>query len=138
MPNQPKTVARTIRVDEELWAAVTAEAERRGETVSEAVRRMLRGYTAAFTESGSIEGRLEGMTCFRVYDALTGQGIRCDFGTRIALDNIKNAIGKRVAIYGVISYAYDGNPTECKAEELTVFPADSDLPDFRSLRGILR
>jgi antitoxin component of RelBE/YafQ-DinJ toxin-antitoxin module len=44
VPNQPRTTARTIRIDDDLWAAVTAKAEERGETVSEAVRRWARRY----------------------------------------------------------------------------------------------
>lgn len=44
MPNQPKTPVHAFRIEDELWAAVQAEAERRGETVSDAVRRSLRRY----------------------------------------------------------------------------------------------
>jgi negative regulator of replication initiation len=47
MPDQPKTVARTVRVDDELWAAVGAEAKDRGEDISAATRRMYRGYVTA-------------------------------------------------------------------------------------------
>src|SRR5690348_15171961 len=42
MPNQPKTQGRTVRVDDETWEAVKAEAERRGVTTSEVVRIALR------------------------------------------------------------------------------------------------
>jgi predicted HicB family RNase H-like nuclease len=44
MPNQPKTVAHTVRVERELWEAAAAEANRRGESLSEAVRKFLRRY----------------------------------------------------------------------------------------------
>lgn len=44
MPNAPKTPARTVRVDDDLWAAITAEAADRGETVSDAVRQWGRRY----------------------------------------------------------------------------------------------
>lgn len=44
MPDQPKTVARTIRVEDDLWEAVRVEAERRGETVSDATRKFYRRY----------------------------------------------------------------------------------------------
>ena len=39
------TRLRNIRVDDDLWAASRAEAERRGETLSDAIRRFLREYT---------------------------------------------------------------------------------------------
>lgn len=42
MPNQPKTKAHTVRVDDELWAAAEAEAERTGGTASDVVRKALR------------------------------------------------------------------------------------------------
>ena len=47
MPNQPRPDNRPhmIRVDDQLWEASLAEAARRGESISEAVRRFLRRYT---------------------------------------------------------------------------------------------
>lgn len=35
---------RTVRVDDELWDAATKAAKERNETLSEAIRRFLRGY----------------------------------------------------------------------------------------------
>lgn len=46
MPNQPKTPARSVRVPDDLWRAAQKEAKRRGETVTDAVVRSLRRYTA--------------------------------------------------------------------------------------------
>ena len=48
MPNQPRPDNRPhmIRVDDQLWAASLAEAARRGESISEAVRRFLRRYVS--------------------------------------------------------------------------------------------
>lgn len=47
MPNQPKTTARTIRVDDELWADAKAEAEARGLSLSEETRKHLRRLQSA-------------------------------------------------------------------------------------------
>ncbi|CAN5885272.1 hypothetical protein BH24ACT15_BH24ACT15_34960 [soil metagenome] len=44
MPNQPKTVARGVRVDDTLWHAAQARADERGETVSDVIRRALKRY----------------------------------------------------------------------------------------------
>lgn len=41
VPNQPKTTARAVRIDDETWDAVRAEAERRGLTASDIVREAL-------------------------------------------------------------------------------------------------
>jgi predicted HicB family RNase H-like nuclease len=46
MPNQPKTPNRVVRVDDALWRAAQEKAAREGETVSEVIRRALRGYVA--------------------------------------------------------------------------------------------
>jgi predicted HicB family RNase H-like nuclease len=51
MPNQPKTVAHTVRVEDELWQAAAAEANRRGESLSEAIRRFLKRYIQSRKES---------------------------------------------------------------------------------------
>lgn len=41
---QGKHPARTVRVPDELWAAVTAKAAERGESVADVVRRALARY----------------------------------------------------------------------------------------------
>ena len=44
MPNQPKTPARAIRVQDALWRKAQERAAERGETVSEAIRKFLERY----------------------------------------------------------------------------------------------
>jgi predicted HicB family RNase H-like nuclease len=46
MPNQPRkgTSIRTLRMDDDLWAALKAEAEANGESVGAVVRRALDEY----------------------------------------------------------------------------------------------
>jgi len=46
VPNTPGTPKRTIRVPNELWDAALDEAHRRGESVTVAIVRFLRDYTA--------------------------------------------------------------------------------------------
>lgn len=43
-PNQPKTPARTMRIDDALWDAVKEEADRLGVTPSDIVREALRKH----------------------------------------------------------------------------------------------
>lgn len=47
MPNtpRPENPARSFRCEDELWNAAKAEAERRGETVTDVLIRALRRYT---------------------------------------------------------------------------------------------
>ena len=47
MPNQPKTEARTVRISDDLWAAVRTRASKHGESVSDVVRRKLTEYVTA-------------------------------------------------------------------------------------------
>ena len=44
VPNQPKTPARAIRIDDATWDAVKADAQRREETATDVVRRALAEY----------------------------------------------------------------------------------------------
>lgn len=47
VPNQPKTPARAVRIDDELWDRVKAEAARRDETATDVVRRAIREHLNA-------------------------------------------------------------------------------------------
>lgn len=44
VPNQPKTPVRSFRVDDEVYDAAKAKADREGESLSEVVRRLLEEY----------------------------------------------------------------------------------------------
>lgn len=46
MPDAPRTPLRSIRIDDDLWSAARAAADREGTTVSEVVRAALREYVA--------------------------------------------------------------------------------------------
>ena len=44
MPNQPKTPQRTVRVPDEVWDAAKAKATKRGDNLSDVIRRALQQY----------------------------------------------------------------------------------------------
>lgn len=44
MPNQPKTPARSVRVEVDLWEAAKVKADERGETVTDVLVRALERY----------------------------------------------------------------------------------------------
>lgn len=44
VPNQPATPGRSIRIPDELWDALRARADERGETVTDVVLRAIRLY----------------------------------------------------------------------------------------------
>lgn len=47
VPNQPKTPARAVRIDDATWDAVKAEAQARGETAADVVRRAIAEHLRA-------------------------------------------------------------------------------------------
>lgn len=55
MPNQPKTPARAVRVEDGLWQAAQHVAAGRGETVSDVIRRALQRYIQRSRKDGNGE-----------------------------------------------------------------------------------
>lgn len=45
-PNQPKTPAQSVRVDQALWTAAKEKAESEGRTIADVIRELLWGYVA--------------------------------------------------------------------------------------------
>jgi hypothetical protein len=95
------------------------------------------------TEVGVVEGRLEGINLhrkrrlFAVYDALTDQRVECRFAGRITLDDVRDALARRVAVHGTIRYRGDRRIQYVIARRVDVFPLDDELPTYESVRGIL-
>lgn len=92
---------------------------------------------------GTIDGSLEALNVhgdryFSVYDVLTGQRVRCDFGHRISTDEIARAVERRVAVHGQIKSRPTGEIVGMIAERVEVFPPESELPSADEVRGILR
>lgn len=50
VPNQPATPGRSIRIPDEMWQALRARADERGETVTAVVLRALRRYLREYDE----------------------------------------------------------------------------------------
>lgn len=49
-PNQPATPGRSIRIPDDLWEALRARADERGETVTAVVLRALRLYVRTYDD----------------------------------------------------------------------------------------
>lgn len=58
MPNKPKTPHRTIRIDDELWKAAQAAAEREGKTITEVIRAALTRYVKRSKPDPDVADRL--------------------------------------------------------------------------------
>jgi hypothetical protein len=98
---------------------------------------------ATVSSIGTIEGTLEAFNVhgtarsFSVYDALTGDRIRCDFGHRIEITQIGAAAERRVAVHGEIKYRETGEIVNVIAQSMELFPLEEDLPSADAGRGIL-
>lgn len=89
---------------------------------------------------GSIEGRLEevnihGRPTFQVWERLSGTKVLCKAGDAITLEDLSEALGKRVEVRGRIREPKTGMTIDVK--QLRVFPAEEDLPTAEDVRGIL-
>lgn len=99
---------------------------------------------ATISSIGTVEGTLEAFNVhgrsryFNVYDALTGERIRCDFGHRIPAHEIGAAAERRVAVHGEIKYRETGEIVNIVVHSFEVFPGEDDLPTADDVRGILR
>lgn len=91
---------------------------------------------------GSVEGRLEevnlhGQATFQVWERLSGTKIHCRVGEDITTDDLRVALGKRVAVRGRIRQSKTGQKTTIDVKQLRVFAAEEDLPTPDDVRGIL-
>lgn len=91
---------------------------------------------------GSVEGRLStiserGGLKIVVYDRLTDKPVRCHIHEDM-LEEVTKAFGKRVYIFGMISYGKDKFPKSISVEEIKVFPEKENIPSAQDVLGILR
>ncbi|MBW4680669.1 MAG: hypothetical protein KME19_11205 [Microcoleus vaginatus WJT46-NPBG5] len=96
---------------------------------------------AKYKSFGSIEGLLKAIDLsrkplFRIYDLITNKSIKCYFPSNF-IDQIKDALGKRVAVYGLICSREDGQKVSIEVEEMEVFPSEQELPSIEDILGIL-
>lgn len=65
------------------------------------------------------------------------QKVRCYFPEEL-LPDVFEKFRKRVEVSGVIHYRKNGTPISIEAERIDALPDDSELPNARDVRGILR
>ncbi len=99
---------------------------------------------ADYNDYGTIEGRLQtiqegyqGSLQFHIVDMVLRQKVRCYFPEEL-LPDVFEKFRKRVEVSGVIHYRKNGTPISIEAERIDALPDDSELPNARDVRGILR
>ncbi len=94
----------------------------------------------AYTDHGSVEGHLRTVSeadGFRIvlYEPLFGRSVRCDVPEEL-MPSALELFGRRVEVFGAISYRRDGAVARVRADELVPFPDSAKLPTHEQVRGI--
>jgi hypothetical protein len=93
-----------------------------------------------YQEAGSVEGKLEmisihGVPRFTVYHAISRHSIRCKFNPN-QLVVVKDALGRRVIVSGIVYFNYKHEPIRVELEDLAILPREEELPSPSKMRGI--
>ena len=75
---------------------------------------------------GSVEGTLEGVNLHRdkrvtVYETFTKKGVLCEFTNDVLLDRIKQFLGKKVTVFGVLQKNIKGDTLRVKMDSIEPF-----------------
>ncbi len=96
---------------------------------------------ASHTSVGSVEGRLEMVSIhekprFIVYQAHTQKAVTCKFDPKALLDRIKEALGKKVRVSGLVHKNAKGEPVRVDLEEIRILRSENELPTTKEIGGI--
>ena len=95
----------------------------------------------SYQESGSVEGKLEMVSIhasprFAIYHAISGHSVRCKFDPHQLLDVVKEALGKRVIVSGLVHFNFKHEPIRVEIEDLMILPKEDELPSPSEIRGM--
>jgi len=93
-----------------------------------------------YTSVGSVEGKLEmisihGPARFVVYHARTYKAVNCRFERDRWLDTVKDALGQRVNVSGVVHYNARGEPMSVEIADIRRLRTEEELPKVADLTG---
>ncbi len=94
---------------------------------------------SSYKSFGSIEGTLE-MICihkpprFNVYHSISLRAVRCNLRQE-DIEKVKNSLGRRVIVSGLVSYNAKDEPKSVMVEELEVIPKEDELPTIEEFIG---
>lgn len=137
-----QNLARTLRKDG-ARAVVIRDVEKEDSAtiepeISIALRQLI---SVRYQEAGSVEGNLEmisihGVPRFTVYHAITRHAVRCKFDPREFIDVVKDALGRRVMVSGIVYFNYKHEAIRVELENLAILPREEELPSPSEIRGI--
>lgn len=116
---------------ENVEIAVTAKA-------SENVKQLL---PVRYHSLGSVEGKIEminihGGSRFVVYDSKTRRAITCKFDSSVWMDAVKDALGRRVNISGMVHANTRGEPLHVNIDDIRILRNKEELPSIDDIAGI--
>ncbi|GAB1543007.1 hypothetical protein NUACC21_56810 [Scytonema sp. NUACC21] len=109
-------------------------------SISSHVDEIIQDFHAAY---GSIEGQLVSISLANkqslgIRDFLDNKIVKCYFPDSL-FETARNALGKRVYVFGIIRQRTHGSKVNIKVSELKVLPDSSEIPSlmdiFRNMRG---
>lgn len=113
----------------------------RSVTVDESAEKTLNQLIPTIrTYEGTVEGRLETIsvhkeTRFIIYHAISKKAVTCKIERDADLDSAKQALGKKVAVSGIVSINVKGEPLHMTVLELRILGRDKILPLAADLTG---
>jgi hypothetical protein len=95
------------------------------------------GY--GYKSFGSVEGTLEMISIhrpprFNVYHSVSLHAVRCNLREE-DVERVRDALGRRVIISGVVSYNRKDEPKSVMVEELEILPKEEELPTIEQFVG---
>lgn len=138
-----RDLARTLRRDG-ARALVVQDIERQATAIikPEVSADISQLINIRYQEIGSVEGRLEmvsihGVPRFTVYHAITQRSMRCNFDQKVLLDVVKEALGRRVVVSGLVYYNYKHEPVRVDLRKLNILPKEEQLPAPKDIRAMV-
>jgi len=97
----------------------------------------------SYSSLGSIEGRIEMVSLhkkpkFVLYLSRTMRPVTCSFDSAALLKDVKDLLGFRVNVFGMISYNLKGEPTRVSVDNIRKLRDGNELPSIGNIMGIDR
>jgi hypothetical protein len=92
-----------------------------------------------YSTIGAVEGKLEMISIrkfprFGITHSISGKSVKCRFQPEM-LEQVKDALGKRVSAAGIVYYNAQGDPVRVDVEWIRVLRAKHELPSASEIGG---
>lgn len=99
---------------------------------------LARGYTTPISVEGQVESiSLHDRPIFGLRERLGGRRVECHFPRKM-LDDVREALGRRVLVTGNIRVSEVDDPPSIQVAAIRAFPPEEELPSTDRIRGLDR